>query len=112
MKLNKIFSIILGLSLLGVTISFAQNEPTSGSWKTYEAANGDKFRADIAHIQHSPLGLMVWEEKVGVGPAAQPQPMAFDCHGHYTVWTGTVGWLKASPGSIPGQIAKDVCAKR
>ncbi len=92
--------------------------PASRSgWKTYEAANGEKFRVNMATIRHTQLGVMVWGAIQGIDIVAKP--MIFDCHGHYMFFinndetgTTTSGWMLAPSRSIVGQIAKDICAKR
>jgi hypothetical protein len=111
------FSIILGLSLIGPACAMAQHKPSATiGWKTYEAANGQEIKVNMDSIWHrqGESGVSV----LMVGVDVTPEPMYFDCHGHFlhfvTNETGSTmsGWLFAPPRSIAGRIAKDVCAKR
>lgn len=118
MKLNKIFSIVLGLLLLGMSTSFGQNKPPSqADWKTYEAANGEKFMVNMATIGRSNARVTIWGKISGGDTSMWPkvvngeQVFIFDCHGHFTFIMDTAGWRPVTSHSVVGQAAKDVCAK-
>ena len=114
MKINKLFSIVVGLLLLGVPFVFSQNfpgSPRSARWKTYEAANGARFRVNMASIQPIAIGVIVMVQAIGVDPC--PHTMIFNCRGYYlSPGDEDTGWLLAPPRSVVGIIARDVCAKR
>lgn len=122
MKLNKILSIVLGLSLVGVPISFAQDKPTQRSdWKTYVAATGEKFEVYIGTDSPlKPTYVSVYGTIDG-----EWTPITLDCHGHYITWGCPMcrpyspgrsqmanEWKLADSQSLIGRMANDVCAKR
>jgi hypothetical protein len=90
-------------------------QPQKPRWKTYEAANGEKFEVNMNAIRHMQLGVMVWGGIHGVDVVAQP--FIFDCHGHVIMPAGgngangpvSTGWILVPPRSVLGQVARDVC---
>jgi len=92
--------------------------PASRSgWKTYEAANCEKFRVNMATLRYTQLGVEVWGGIHGVDVIAHP--MIFDCRGHYFTFidndvTGSTatGWMLAPSRSVIGAVAKDVCPNK
>lgn len=80
--------------------------PATDHWKTYEADNGEQFKADMSRI--SPWvngGAMAYVYDVGVDIA--PSMMFFGCNGYYQNGAGPE--QIAPPRSVIGIIARDVC---
>src|ERR1035437_7841355 len=113
MKSNKIFSIVLGVLLLSPACVMAQHKPSSRiGWKTYEAANGQIIKVNMATVWHSGILTYVTAEIVNVDVV--PQPMFFHCDHHplYFMYNSSSEWQYAPPRSIAGLIGRDVCVKR
>lgn len=91
------------------------HQPQKPRWKTYKAANGEKFEVNMSTIRSTQLGVMAWGGIHGVDVVAQP--FIFDCHGHVIMPAGgngangpvSTGWILIPPRSVLGQVARDVC---
>ena len=138
MKLNKIFSIVLGLSLMVGPISFAQGRPTPekrieimqleystkvvsrlpGDWKRYDGGHGEHLWVNMTAIRHVKYGDIVISVLNPLVDGSNPEAVILDCRGHYTFYPNTggtepfQGWRPSIGWPITGQIANDVCAKR
>jgi hypothetical protein len=137
-KLNKIFSIILGLSLPVGPISFAQDRPTPeksieirqleystevvsrlpGDWKRYDGDRGEHRWVNMASIRHVKYGAVVIEIITPSVDGTNPEALILDCRGHYTFYPNTggtepfIGWRSSAMWPLVVPITKDVCATR
>src|ERR1035437_5180661 len=113
MKSNKIFSIVLGVLLLSPACVMAQHKPSSRiGWKTYEAANGQIIKVNMATVWHSGILTCVTAEIVNVYVVPQPMFFYFDHYSLHFFFNILIEWQDAPPRSISGLIGRDVCVKR